>query len=132
MVAEKLEAMVQLGMANSRMKDFYDLLVLSEEFAFEGEVLARAIRATFQRRGTALPTGLPIALTPAFTNDAAKVAQWTAFERKVGAGNVPALSNVANSLAQFLSEPMTRAAADDGWLAIWPPRGPWSSTRDDG
>ena len=54
-IAEKLEAMVQRGLANSRMKDFYDLAVLARTFAFEGEVLARAIGATFERRGTPCP-----------------------------------------------------------------------------
>ncbi len=58
-IAEKLEALVQLGIANSRMKDFYDLAVLAESFEFEGESLVAAIRATFARRGTALPVGLP-------------------------------------------------------------------------
>lgn len=58
-VAEKLEAMFKLGHANSRMKDFYDLAVLSQTFAFEGELLVRAIAATFARRKTPLPTGLP-------------------------------------------------------------------------
>src|SRR5260221_10916815 len=65
-VAEKLEAMVHLGLANSRMKDFYDLVILSRMFEFEGDLLARAIRATFDRRKTPVPSGLPIALTSAF------------------------------------------------------------------
>lgn len=68
-VAEKLEAMVKLGMANSRMKDFYDLVVLCTRFDFDGIVLSRAIRATFERRATPLPTDLPLALTPMFTTD---------------------------------------------------------------
>jgi predicted nucleotidyltransferase component of viral defense system len=55
-VAEKLEAMVQLGMANSRMKDFYDVAVLARDFDFDGALLARAMRATFERRKTPLPT----------------------------------------------------------------------------
>jgi len=61
-VAEKLEAIVQLGMANSRMKDFYDVAVLGRDFDFDGELLTRAIRATFERRKTPLPVSLPVAL----------------------------------------------------------------------
>jgi len=49
-VAEKFEAMVQLGMTNSRMKDYYDLWFMSRHFEFEGSTLAAAVRATFERR----------------------------------------------------------------------------------
>lgn len=84
-VAEKLEAMVKLGIANSRMKDFYDVVIMSRTFAFDGDELARAIRATFERRGTALPDGLPLALTDEFAGDATKRAQWAGFVRKAGA-----------------------------------------------
>jgi Nucleotidyl transferase AbiEii toxin, Type IV TA system len=62
-VAEKFEAMVQLGMANSRMKDFYDLWFLSRNFEFEGSTLSAAVRATFERRRTMIPEHSPIALT---------------------------------------------------------------------
>src|SRR5215210_5290390 len=83
-VAEKVEAIVQLGIANSRMKDFFDVAMLADLFPFDGALLARAIRATFARRLTALPHGLPVALTDAFANDASKRTQWTAFVRKAG------------------------------------------------
>jgi len=65
-IAEKYEAMVSLGMANSRMKDFYDLWVLARDFGFDGSILARAIRSTFERRGTTLPAKAPLALTKSF------------------------------------------------------------------
>ena len=71
-VAEKIEAMVHLGMANSRMKDFYDVALLARRFDFDGELLTRAIRATFERRKTPLPSTTPVALTTAFTEDATK------------------------------------------------------------
>src|SRR3546814_4809860 len=58
-IAEKLQAMVALGRANSRMKDFYDLWILKRSFSFDDDRLARAIAATFARRGTALPTEPP-------------------------------------------------------------------------
>ena len=58
-VAEKFEAMVQLGMTNSRMKDYYDLWFLSRHFEFEGSTFAAAVTATFNRRGTVIPPESP-------------------------------------------------------------------------
>lgn len=100
-VAEKFQAMVALGRANSRMKDFYDIWVLSKSFDFAGDRLARAIAATFARRETAVPVDLPDALTPAFANDEQKQRQWNAFVRDVSA-NPGSLEDVVASLAEFL------------------------------
>ncbi|NOY86870.1 MAG: nucleotidyl transferase AbiEii/AbiGii toxin family protein [Deltaproteobacteria bacterium] len=61
MIAEKLETMVRLGIANSRMKDFYDVWLLSLLFEFDGRTLCEAIRNTFRQRSTPLPNGLPMA-----------------------------------------------------------------------
>jgi Nucleotidyl transferase AbiEii toxin, Type IV TA system len=66
-VAEKVQALVSLGMLNSRMKDFFDLWAISRMFPFEGPVLSDALRATFIRRATPLPAETPIALTQAFS-----------------------------------------------------------------
>jgi len=71
-VAEKLEAIVKLGMLNSRFKDYFDLHYLAHKFSFEGDALAKSITATFERRGTAFPAGLPAGLTPMFSADPAK------------------------------------------------------------
>jgi hypothetical protein len=71
-VAEKLDALVQFGTASSRMKDFYDLFVLARGFDFDGALLVRAIRATFERRKTPLPGELPTGLTNEFVTDPAK------------------------------------------------------------
>lgn len=100
-IAEKFQAMVALGRANSRMKDFYDIWILSKSFDFAGDRLARAIAATFARRETAVPVDLPDALTPAFANDEQKQRQWNAFIRDVSA-NPGRLENVVTSLADFL------------------------------
>lgn len=81
-IAEKYQAMVYLGMVNSRMKDFYDIWFLARGFSFDGERLCQAIKATFSRCKTDLPTGTPVALTPAFADDPAKQRQWEAFLRK--------------------------------------------------
>jgi hypothetical protein len=82
-VSEKLEAMVKLGIANSRMKDFHDLHSLSKTFEFDGQALVDAVRATFERRGTPWPDGgTPLAFTPEFYEDESKIKQWKAFCNK--------------------------------------------------
>lgn len=78
-IAEKYHAMVVLGLANSRMKDFYDVAVIAARTNLEGATLARAIAATFERRGTAMPPEPPTALRRAFALDAQKQRQWQAF-----------------------------------------------------
>jgi predicted nucleotidyltransferase component of viral defense system len=125
-VAEKLEAMVQLGLANSRMKDFYDLVILARSFEFEGRVLARAIRATFERRTTPLPRSLPVALTPAFAEDPSKQTQWTAFLRKAGVQGEAKLPVAVEAIVDFAGPALAAAAQSEAWAATWPPGGPWS------
>lgn len=126
-IAEKLEAMVQLDLANSRMKDFFDIIVLSQQFTFDGALLARAIRATFDRRRTSLPLGLPVALTPAFANDTAKRTQWNAFLRKSGVtGAPPDLASAIALLVTFLMKPLEIALTGDAWMGRWAVGGPWS------
>ena len=78
-VAEKLEAIASLGMTNSRMKDYFDLRALAHEGAVDPEVLTAAIAATFARRGTPLPDGLPLGLADEFARDRLKQSQWNAF-----------------------------------------------------
>ena len=79
-VAEKLEAMVRLGSANSRMKDFFDLWYLSRGFPFDGNPLVAALSQTFARRQMALPADVPTGLTPEFAT--LKASQWSAFIRR--------------------------------------------------
>ena len=81
-VAEKLHAIALLGMANSRVKDYFDLSVLLERETFDVGLLAQAIKATFERRGMAVPTGLPIGLTDEFAHDVSRQALWQAFVKK--------------------------------------------------
>lgn len=83
-VAEKFQIMVAKGLLNSRLKDYYDLWLLAERFEFEREVLADAIKRTFERRETEIPQEIPEALTAAFWGDSGKQAQWNAFLRKLG------------------------------------------------
>lgn len=125
-VAEKLHAMVDLGMANSRMKDFYDLRFLSATFAFEGVELGVAIGATFTRRRTPLPDDIPTALTDGFAKDPAKEAQWKAFLRRSRLEvEQLSLSTVVAGLRGFLLPPLGALAAGEGFELIWRPGGPW-------
>lgn len=109
-VAEKFEAMVKLGQVNSRLKDYYDLWLLSQSYEFDPERLARAIAATFKRRGTAIPADLPPGLTRAFYEDRAKITQWRAFVDDV-AVDPGSLADVAQALQAFLM-PASREATE--------------------
>jgi len=108
-IAEKFQAMVVLGRANSRMKDFYDIWVLSRSFTFDDDRLAQAIAATFARRKTMIPTELPDALTPAFAADEQKQKQWRAFVEDVAVDPGP-LAQVLKELTGFLIPHASRAS----------------------
>jgi len=100
-IAEKLEALVDLDSANSRMKDFYDLYILTLRPSLDLRQLRRAIHATFSRRGTALPTATPTGLTGAFADD--KQTMWQAFLNKNGLQNrVPLLREAIESINAHL------------------------------
>ena len=102
-VAEKLQAMVDLGLANTRMKDFYDAWLLLRDFDLDDAVLAEAVRATFARRGTPLPSSTPLALTAAFADDGAKRRQWASFLAKSGVADAPVgLAEVVDYLRRRL------------------------------
>ena len=107
-VAEKLEAIVSLGMANSRMKDFFDIRALAREDKIDPAILAAAIAATFARRGTPLPSGTPLGLSDDFARDTAKLAQWKAFlgRNRLAA---PALHEVIDEVRRFVTEPLKLA-----------------------
>lgn len=100
-IAEKFHAMVMLGRANSRMKDYYDIWALARTDEFSGDTLARAIAATFARRKTKIPDQLPDGLKLAFAEDVAKQQQWTAFMEGIEAKAVP-LATVIGDVAGFL------------------------------
>ena len=100
--------MVALGLANTRMKDFYDIWVLSRAYEFDPERLRRAIRATFERRVTQIPRVTPDALTPLFSTSASKQQQWAAFTRDL-ATDVPTLEVVCDDIARFLMPHATQA-----------------------
>ncbi|MBG6076638.1 nucleotidyl transferase AbiEii/AbiGii toxin family protein [Polaromonas sp. CG_9.11] len=100
-VAEKYHALASLGMANTRLKDYFDLWFLARHIPFDQAVLHEAIAATFARRGTLLPQSLPLGLSNVFAQDLAKVQQWKAFLRK-NKLQAPALEFVMDELRPWL------------------------------
>ena len=123
--AEKLQALVELGIANTRMKDFYDLWMLARRFDFEGERLAQAIAATFERRRTPIPTETPLALTSEFHGDAAKRTQWRAFLRKGSVSETAELPEVVELIGAFVMPPAAAARAVRSFGRRWQRSGPW-------
>lgn len=128
-LAEKLHAMVVLDLQNSRMKDFYDLWMLSERNAFRGEQLAAAVHATFSRRGSSIPTQTPTALTDEFARHPDKERQWQAFISKVASPFVPEdLVPVIAQLGAFLEPVLESLRMNIPFAKLWPPGGPWQSS----
>ncbi|MHC2296192.1 nucleotidyl transferase AbiEii/AbiGii toxin family protein [Rhizobium mongolense] len=124
-VAEKFEAMVTLGIANSRLKDFYDLWLIAQTFEFRRSTLVEAVRRTFERRETALPAGIPIGLSDEFT--AAWSAQWQAFLRRERMAAAPeTFAAVILDLRLFLLPLVDVENDEQSWL----PGGPWSKERE--
>lgn len=124
-VAEKLEALTTLGVLNSRMKDYYDLALLSRMYPFEGERLADAIVATFRHRGTTIEAE-PIGFTEAYYNDPARAVQWRAFVRRSRfdeeAGD---LARLVAEIRPFALPVLSAIAAKDTFQARWKAGGPW-------
>jgi predicted nucleotidyltransferase component of viral defense system len=125
-IAEKLHAMVVLGSRNSRMRDFFDIDAIARRTVFESASLNSAIRATFDRRKTALPESLPLALTGPFAASQDKQAQWQAFRTKSGAITAPeTLDEIIKRLAVFFSPVFSSMRDGAPFDATWPPGGPW-------
>lgn len=127
-IAEKLQAMVSLGMINSRMKDFYDIWLMTRRFSFEGRVLAQAIRSTFQRRNTAIPVALPVALTARFGQDREKQTLWQAFlaRSRLETGH-PDLAEIISHIAQFLAPLLAALAKHQDFNQHWSPGTGWTT-----
>lgn len=107
-VAEKLEAIANLGMTNSRMKDYFDLYTLCRDAFIDPALLSKAVAATFERRGTALPDGLPVGLTPEFSEDPTRQPLWSAFLMRNGI-EAPGLAEVVARIGRFVDEPLASA-----------------------
>ena len=123
-VAEKFETIVTLGMLNSRLKDYFDIWLLSERFDFDYLLLKQAIARTFQRRESELPKEIPIGLTSDFFLDSVKQSQWRAFLRKVAPEQRPdnlqsAVERIVVFLRPFMTSeifPFARWKAGKRWM----------------
>ena len=126
-LAEKFQAMVKLGLLNSRMKDFYDIWFLSQMFDFKGETLVEAIEKTFEKRKTPLPKELTI-FTPSFMKDENKQAQWQGFINKTKLGDAPkSFENVIAGIKKFLQPVVASINDQQTFRFFWTASGPWST-----
>jgi len=125
-IAEKVQALTDLGLLNSRLKDFFDLWLLSRLYDFQGALLVEAIEATFRHRATAIEA-LPVGLTDAFSADPARQKQWVAFLRRSRFKSAPAeLKGIVEAVREFLQPPLSAAAAGEPFRAAWKPSASWS------
>lgn len=125
-IAEKFQAMVKLGILNSRMKDFYDIWFLSRTFNFKGEHLANAFTRTFKNRNTEI-TGTLAIFKSSFGRE--KQTQWQAFVRKSKLADAPEqIEKVISEIKMFL-EPLTTSIAEKkNFNNTWNTPGPWQKT----
>ncbi|RQO54417.1 hypothetical protein DBR47_22465 [Paucibacter sp. KBW04] len=117
-IAEKYQAMVMLGQANTRMKDFFDIAVIARRTELDSATLAKAITATFSRRQTVLPAERPLALTKQFSEDAAKLRQWQAFlnKNRIEAATLGDTVTLLDTLLRLPTETaITRSRATATW-----------------
>lgn len=124
-VAEKFQAMVQLGIANSRMKDFHDLWTIGRMFDFDGTTLASAIVKTFERRNTFIPSDTPLALTAEFAGDAQKLRQWHAFLNRAGLRGDVRFAEAIAFILTFVMPPVRALTLGESFNKSWRPGGPW-------
>ncbi len=131
-VAEKLDAMLELGMLNSRMKDFYDIAVLGDRFSFKGQDLQMAVRTALKERSRASLSIPPVAFTDEFARDRDKNIQWAAFLRRIGKTTQSmALAQVVEKIRTFLLPVLQALSEGQEFNAVWPAGGPWGLREKD-
>lgn len=127
-IAEKLQALTVLGILNSRLKDYFDIWLLSRLYSFEGPLLAEAIRATFENRSTVDPD--PTGLTEIYSSDLARLRQWSAFRRRARLSTAPEdLSDLVQLVRDFAAPVLSAIAGSVDFKSNWKPGGPWSDSR---
>ena len=124
-IAEKFEAMMTLGLGNSRMKDLYDLFILSRFFTFDGATLVAAVQATFKRRGTPVPGETPLCLSGVFAENRQKIMQWRSFLAREKIPGNSDLTVVVRDLAGFIM-PVAYGVLDKKKIpGSWRPESGW-------
>lgn len=130
-IAEKFNAMILLGMANSRMKDYFDIWMLSRNFTFEEKVLREAIRQTFARRQTALPETEPMGLSDEFASNESKRLQWQGFVRRQRKqDSLPGLTEIVAAIRGFIMPIIAGISAANPPAGTWTPDQGWRQTTD--
>jgi len=127
-VAEKFEAMVSLGLANSRLKDFYDLWMLASTLTFDGEELVDALGATFTKRATLLPTQVPVSLTPEFIDQGPTRRMWQTLRARFATSGIEApatLQETIDIIIIFIMPAAEAAAAGRALTQTWKPGDGW-------
>jgi len=124
-IAEKFQTMVKLGILNSRMKDFYDIWLLSRIFDFEGKILAEAINKTFANRNTPVIVN-PAVFDPNFMEDADKQIQWSGFLEKAKRTDAPlSFKEVTGTVKAFIEPLATSLVENHAFRFRWIAPGPW-------
>jgi hypothetical protein len=124
-VAEKAEAIVDLGLSNSRMKDFTDIAMAGRRWTFDGDTLVAALQATFRRRRTPLPDDEIVAFSERFVQDERARANWKAFVTRNHPDGFDSLSDLVNEVRRFLLAPLEHVRTGRAFNATWNPGGPW-------
>lgn len=116
-IAEKFEAMLRFSFVNSRMKDFYDLFIISETADFDGRILQEAVSTTLQKRGTPL-VKKPAVFKTKFSQDKQRSQMWKRYLRRIGKEPVSFLK-VMNRIAQFISPVYERILQEEEFFKSW-------------
>ena len=128
-IAEKFETMISKGLLNSRLKDYYDIWMLSRSIIFDGSELTESIAATFGRRGTGVPSSRPTVLSDDYAKRPERMTQWSAFVTRLGVSGIKApdsLVDVVDDINVFIMPPASAAADGRSFNRIWVPGEGWS------
>ena len=126
-VSEKFEAMVKLGLLNSRMKDFYDIWLMMHQFNFNGLQLTEALKKTFEHRKTPFPQDCPLFAEEIYDEKSDRQTLWKAFLRKGDIKQAPEkLSTTAMEIEEFLIRPLNAIKKNYKFNEVWKVPGPWN------
>ncbi|HAW57441.1 MAG TPA: nucleotidyl transferase AbiEii/AbiGii toxin family protein [Bacteroidales bacterium] len=125
-ISEKFEAMIKLGLLNSRMKDFYDIWLMIRQFNFNGLDFVEALKRTFEHRKTDLPVGEPLFAEEIYDEKSDRQTLWKAFLRKGNIKHAPeTLAITAKGIEDFLIEPLGALNEGTKFRKEWKAPGPW-------
>jgi len=126
-LAEKYETIVSKGIENSRLRDYYDIWLLSTSHSHSGSDLAAAITATFAHRETVLPSEVASGLAASFYSDPERQSRWKSFLDTKGVDAPADLAEVCDAIVAFITPPATAAAMGAEFTLTWSPSLGWSA-----